>query len=314
MSVENEGQQPANDTAVTDPNVGAPPIETTADDAEPELDDNGDPVVDNETMELEFDGKKWIVAKDVAITLKPALLRQADYTKKTQEIADRARALELQEQGLKTQTEAQKAHFKTATKLAGLGDRIASGVQGIAYDKIDWRGWQALDPDNATAAWREYEILKSEWDAAARDFSQKEQERIESANRESGTRVQTVQAEIARLIPEWTPRGELDVKLQKYGNANGYTDEVMTQATLLSPRFAYDLNRLRLMDEAAAKQKTQQTFDKTQIAQPVTRVGGASGTATRKTTDSSGDALSNAEWVRREQERVAKLRPAIARR
>jgi len=48
------------------------------------------------------------------------------------------------------------------------------------------------------------------------------------------------------------------------------------------------------------------TFDAAQAARPVTRVGGSGGTASRRTTDSSGDALSTDEWVTRERERLRK--------
>ena len=66
------------------------------------------------------------------------------------------------------------------------------------------------------------------------------------------------------------------------------------------------LHKAHLHDEAEKKKQTQQTFDAAQAARPVTRVGGNGGTASRRTTDASGDALSTEEWVKRERERLRK--------
>jgi hypothetical protein len=307
MTIENGGEQPANDTALTvneQPGFKAALAEENnqgAGDQAPEVDDDGNPIVSDETEELEWDGKKWVLPKDAATTLKPALLRQADYTQKTQALADERRAHETREAEFKTSMEVQRAHFQAATKIAALDDQLAP------YAKLspqEWMNLHASDPAAYEQHRVNYDFLKNQRDAVARDFSEKERARAENENRERGNQVQKVQAEIARLIPEWTPGNEVDLKLTRYGIEQGLSKEDMAHAILRQPKFALALKRLHDYDEAAKKQKTQQTFEKTQQAQPVTRVGGSGGSLTRKTTDKSGDALPTAEWIRREQERV----------
>ncbi len=297
--------QAANDIAVTDDKTVTTTDQTTdtgaTEGGEPELDDDGNPVVRDETEELEWDGKKWVLPKDAVATLKPALLRQGDYTKKTQEIADARRALDADREGFSKQTEAQKTHFQAATKLAGLDERLGE------YAKVNWQELYQANPDLYQQHRIAYDQLKDQRDAVARDFSDKERQRAENENRERGNQVQKVQAEIARLIPEWTPGNDVDLKLTRYGTDLGLSKEDMAHAILRNPKFALIIKQLHDYDEAAKKQKTQQTFQKTQQAAPVTRVGGNGGSANqRKTTDSSGDALSDAEWAKREMERTRK--------
>lgn len=61
------------------------------------------------------------------------------------------------------------------------------------------------------------------------------------------------------------------------------------------------------VDKRERAQKKLTTAEKTD---PVKLPGGNSGAASRRTTDSSGDKLSTAEWIRRENERVAAKRTA----
>ncbi len=316
MTIENVPGEGANDTVLTvndQPTFKAAIADEAAsegaEDQAPELDDDGNPIVRDETEELEWDGKKWVLPKDAAAAFKPALLRQADYTKKTMEVAEARKALDADREGFKAQTEAQKAHFASATKLAAIDDRLGE------YAKVNWQELYATNPDLYQQHRIAYDQLKDQRDTAARDFSQQEQERQTNAQRESAKRNETAIAEIARHVPGWTPGGELDLKLSAFGTSLGFTPQELGQLAIQHPRLVKEINRLRLYDEAAQKQKPTQSFQKSQEAAPVTRVGGNGGTAQqRKTTDSSGDALSTDEWVKREEERVAKQRQAMGRR
>jgi len=141
-------------------------------------------------------------------------------------------------------------------------------------------------------------------DRAARAWTEKEQEHASHSQRATARRMDEVIAHLPRLVADWSP--ELDVKLAQFGTAHGLTREEMAQATLQNPAFVKLLHKAHQYDEADRKKQTQQTFEAAQAARPVTRVGGGGGTASRRTTDSSGDALSADEWVKRERERLRK--------
>lgn len=307
MSFEN-GAQAANEAVVADQNTDGQVAanETAADQTEGDGAENTEgeegerqaaaPEFVEVTLE---DGRKVKVPKDV----EGHLLRQADYTRKTQEVAEQKRALEAEREQFKGHTEAQKAHFKAATKLAALDEQIAPYAK---MTQQEWANLRAQDPNAFQDHWVNYDILKNQRDTANREFSDLENNRRQTAERENANRTQKALADIARLVPDWTPGGELDVKLSKYGTGLGFSQAELGEMAIRNPQFVHQLNRLRVYDEAAAKQKTQQQFQASQQAQPVTRVGGQGGSATRKTTDASGDQLSAEEWVKRESERLRK--------
>ena len=92
------------DDAVLDaPEVDA---ESYSDDETPEADADGAPdegQPEDDTEEVDWDGAKYRVPKP----LKDALLRQADYTRKTQELAEQRRTVEQHFTSLTQQAELQ---------------------------------------------------------------------------------------------------------------------------------------------------------------------------------------------------------------
>lgn len=300
MTVENGAAEAANDTAQTAvndlPQTGDNQTQHTADDGG----EGGGQEQVVEEFEFDADGEKV----KVPAKLKDYFLRQSDYTKKTMELADHRRALDGEREGFQKQVSFQKEHFQAATKVAALDSQLER------YATVDWAALYQTNPDLYQQHRINYDGLKDQRDAAARDLSSKEQEYRTGQERESANRVQKAIAELTRHLPEWTPNGELDRKMTEYGTARGYSPAEMSGLALQFPKVVADLNRLRLYDEAAKNKSQQQTFQQSQQAKPVTRVGANSGGAARKTTDSSGDALSTAEWARREEERMAAKRQA----
>lgn len=302
MTVENGAAEAANDTVVAE--NAAVPIANEADNTAVDTTDEGEEV-EAQAAEPEFvevtleDGRKIKVPKEA----EGHLLRQADYTRKTQEVAEERRRLEAEREQFKGQTEAQKAHFKAATKLAALDEQIAPYAK---MTQQEWANLRAQDPNVFQDHWVNYDILRNQREAANREFSDLENNRRQTADRENDTRTQKALAEIARLVPDWTRGGELDVKLSKYGISLGFSEVELGEMALRNPQFVHQLNRLRVYDAAAQKLKTQQTFQASQTAQPVTRVGGNGGSAARRTTDASGDGLSTEEWAKRERDRMRK--------
>ena len=272
MTIENGAEQATNDTALQDDDQ----IEACAPDE----------------VEVEYEGKTYRLPSE----LKDALLRQADYTRKTQDVARARKALEAEASAHDSKASSVRAHMLGAARVVALNDQLAQ------YDQLDWRALQQQDPARAQALWQHRGRIKSLRDRAARAWTEKEKEHTSQSQRATARRMDEVRAHLPRLIADWSP--ELDVKLAQYGTAQGLSRPEMMQATLQNPAFVKLLHKAHQADEAETKKKTQQTFEAAQAARPVTRVGGGGGTASRRTTDSSGDALSAEEWAKRERERM----------
>ena len=269
MSVENGADEAANESALPDELDQAP-----------------------EAVAVEYEGKTYTLPPE----LKDALLRQADYTRKTQDVAQGRKALEAERAEHDGRAGGLRGHVLEAARVVAIADQLAR------LDQIDWRALQAQDPARAQALWQERAQLKDLRSRAARTWSETEQERRTHSQRASARRMDEVNAQLPRLIADWSP--ELDRKLRQYGTAQGLSEPEMAQATLQNPLFLKLLHKAHQFDEAMRKQKTQQTFDAAQAARPVTRVGGGGGTASRRTTDASGDALSAEEWVKGVRDRL----------
>lgn len=265
MTIENGAEEAANDTALPE-----------------------------ELVDVVYDGKAYQLPAE----LKDALLRQADYTRKTQEVAEGRRALEAERASHKQDSLSARAHIQDAARVVALNDQL------VQFAQVDWRALTAQDPGRAQALQQQFEQLKDLRNRAVRAWTQREQDHAREAQRATARRASEVHAHLPRLIEGWSP--ELDAKLAECGIAHGLSQEDMAQAALHNPHFVRVLHKAHLHDEAEKKKKTQQSFDAAQAARPVTRVGGNGGTASRRTTDASGDALSTEEWVKRERERLRK--------
>jgi hypothetical protein len=269
MTIENGAQEAANDTALPE-------------DQAPEL------------VDVVYDGKSYQLPPE----LKDALLRQADYTRKTQEVAQARKAVEAACAEHHQSAAHTRAHIQDAARIVALNDQLAQ------FGQVDWQALQARDPAGAQNLYRQFEQIKSLRDRAARAWLQKEQDHASHAKRATARRVDEVHAHLPRLIADWSP--ELDERLRVYGTEQGLSHDEMVQAALHNPIFLKLLHKAHQFDEAAKTRQVKQTFEAAQGARPVTRVGGTGGTAGRRTTDASGDALSTEEWVKRDRERMRK--------
>lgn len=91
---------------------------------------------DPEPVEVVYDGKSYQLQSE----LKDALLRQADYTRKTQEVAQTRKALEAARAEHHQHVANTRAHMQDAARIVALNDQLAQFAQ------VDWRALQAQDP------------------------------------------------------------------------------------------------------------------------------------------------------------------------
>jgi len=255
------------ETPEVETNDAAQTVETeNPEDGEAEVAEQTAPAEDLE--EIEFEGEKVKVPKKI----KEGLLRQADYTRKTQELAEQRKAFEASRETAGT------VHKDYVEALASVK---AYDAQLARYENVDWATLEATDLASAQSHWRTFTQLKDARSAAEKTANEKQQSLDLESQRARATRAQEVQAELTKLIPDWTPGGDLDQKLAKFGTAQGLSHQDLADATLRNPAFVKLLNLARIGADLQAKDANTKKIAAAQAVKPAAEIGSRSATATK---------------------------------
>lgn len=206
-------------TTEVDEDLDFAPLETETQDEAPS------PYEDLE--EVEHNGETFTIPK----ALKPALMMQADYTRKTQDLAHQRRSWEAERE---QQAEALHVNFAERARLVAIDDSLEQ------LETLDWQALDAVDPQQAQALWAQYHELAQARGELAAAMEQQGWEEALKAQHDHAMRVQDGLEVLAREIDGWSP--ELAGKLMQFGQAElGFTPEEMSQA--MDPRLIKLLHR-----------------------------------------------------------------------
>ena len=270
---------PNDDSLLTDqPDEGATGTES-----------DGAETPDDESEEVEHEGRKYVIPK----ALKSALMMQADYTRKTQEVAETRRALEAQQAQIQQQAQTQREYLQDAAKIVALNEQIQQ------FDQVDWNTLNEQDPVKAQQLWINYSRLKDARNDALGQLQQKEQQRALQAQQEAAKRLEESNAALSREIKGWGP--ELAGKLRDFAVGKlGFTAQEMGQVT--DARIVKLLHRAYLGDQLVSKQVAGATQKPTQVVKPVRTVGG------NAPAGKDPGRMSTDEWMRHRNEQLRKSR------
>lgn len=150
-----------------------------------------------EVEEVDFEGKKYAVPKDI----KDALLRQADYTRKTQEVAETRKQLEARAAEVRQFGELQQG------LIEDMADFRAAQKAEKAYEQIDWVSWSNQDPAAAQAEFFRYAQLKARREELEKQVqtkaSQFQQQRGMETQQAIAKRFQEAEAALASDDKTW---------------------------------------------------------------------------------------------------------------
>ncbi len=104
---------------------------------------------EEEAEEVEFEGKSYKIPKE----LKPALLRQSDYTKKTQELAEHRKLVADQLDFVQTQRKL------LADASQDFADLRAAELELAKFSQINWQEIANADPGRAIALSKQHESV-----------------------------------------------------------------------------------------------------------------------------------------------------------
>lgn len=245
--------------------------ETEAEDAELE-----ESTAEPDEEEVEFEGEKY----KLPAKLKDALLRQSDYTRKTQEVAEIRRQAEAEKQQIAQEREFIQHNLKDVTTVTALDQQIAQ------YQGINWDELTESDPVQAMKLERQLRNLQAQREQAASAVTQRQAEFMQRQQQEAARQLQDGQRVLQREIPGWNE--SLAKELVDYGLKRGYAPEVLQNVR--NPQFVIDLYNsyqfTKLREKATQKPKVVQE-------KPVTRIQATKATATR-----DEDSMSADEWAK----------------
>ncbi|MFZ5720315.1 MAG: hypothetical protein ACOY5Y_12745 [Pseudomonadota bacterium] len=233
-----------------------------------------EPAPEPELFELELDGE----VHTLPAALKGAFLRQADYTRKTQELAEHRRALDSEREAFAREAAAGRSANRDRVRLALLDEQLSD------FEGVDWDAFAAEDPEGAQALWGRFEAVakaREELDYAVRHADERDQLRAARAAAEAMAKTG---ARLREEIDGWSP--DVAARLVEYAQAFGVTLEELAEAA--DPRLWKLLHKAWKADEAASAPTV-----RADVRPAVVLAGGGPGGGSVR------DELGTKEWMRR---------------
>ena len=174
-------------------------------DAPPQA-ESEEPTPGDELIEVEYEGKTHRVPPE----LKDALLRQSDYTRKAQEVAEQRKRLESEQAFIQQQAQFQQQYSKDIAQLSAIDNQLQQ------YQSIDWAAALDQDPISANKAYIQFQQLQNTRAAMAQALGQKAGEFQQAEQQRSAQAVEATRQAVQKL-QGWTP--QVDVELDKFTSA-----------------------------------------------------------------------------------------------
>lgn len=248
-----------------------------------EIDGEDNPEEESElddTEEVDFEGKKYRVSKEI----KDALLRQSDYTRKTQELAEHRKQVDA---ALERINSVGQAETQALAQVAMVAAQIKQ------YEDIDWNAWDETDPVAANRARWELTQLQQQQQAAVTQYQNVGNQKLSMVQQETAKRLEEADRFAASNIPGWS-REKAQATLDFSRTAYGLTNDELAGAIADKPEvlmLLHDAMEGRKLRETAA---TAKKIEAKQAIRPAASVKGAS-PAIR----GLDDKLSAEEWIKR---------------
>lgn len=212
-----------------------PEPDQSSDDA-PDLDTQG---TDPEFEEVEYEGKRYALPKE----LKDAILRQSDYTRKTQELAQQREQSQAEIAAEKARIEADRANFQAAARLVALDDRLQQ------FANVDWQALSQSDPVAAQQQFFQYQQLKDARGGLVAQIQQHESQRALQEREATARAMQQANEVLGREIKGWSP--EVAKELRAVAKSLGADDKSVD--SIREPWVVRALYAQKVLSEMTAK-------------------------------------------------------------
>lgn len=206
--------QEEGDSVVEEPEAEAE-VEESSEEDQPEAEEEAD----SEDAVFQIGDEE--VTSSQLLDWKANGLRQDDYTRKTQELAQERREME---ENLSKQEAALRAEYES--KLASVADAQASELE--RFQNINWDELRETDPYEYQQQWTDYQRTQ----IAAAETQRRIAEEVEKSQKQRDEEFKAIVAEQAKLVKEYIPeladpqKGQaLMSQMSEYLSNEGYSSE-----------------------------------------------------------------------------------------
>lgn len=264
-----ELEQPAEmpDSAAADNAGGEGQHQAGAHDANPFDDaDSQEQPDEEENEEVEVGERKISLPKTVAERLKSERMMHADYTQKTQSVAEERKAMQVERETMQRQST---AYVQDVAKVIAIDDQLAQ------YARVDWPLLMDEDPVTAMKYQHAQTQLQNQRAQAVNELTQKQQHTALEEQQGIAKQAQDASGYFAREIKGWSE--ERNTTLQKYATAEGIDMSVLGKALLQSPAIVKLVNKAEMYDQLVKKQSPKQA--PAAAAKPAIKIGSGGASA-----------------------------------
>ena len=176
-----------------------------AEPVEGEVDEEAlEPNPEEDLEEFDWDGKKVKGPKG----LKDGLLRQADYTRKTQELAEDKRGVAETRRQLEEQSKASDEEMNARAALISIDSDLKS------YENVDWDAWETQDLFAAQAGFRKFQQLQAARGQVSGYLGERQKARTDQTQQDTAKRLQETRQFAETKIKGWSP--DVDAKITEF--------------------------------------------------------------------------------------------------
>lgn len=159
--------------------------------------------------EVEIEGKTYQVPSEI----KSALMRQQDYTRKTQEVAEQRKLVQLQQQAAQMEQMFREQAAPEFEALAKLEAQIAQ------FKNVDWN---SLDMETMVRYRHSLDVVKEQREEAKQALERRQREFQNTLTQKQQEMLQQGQEWLRRNLPKWD--ADEARAIAQYGQEQGFTD------------------------------------------------------------------------------------------
>ena len=242
-----------------------------------------------EEVETEFGGKKYRIPK----ALEAERLMHADYTRKTQEVAEQRRQVEAIRAQWEQEKQAEQAAENERLELRTVQNAVKQ------YEAIDWQSFHAQDPESAQRQFMQYQMLRNKASELEGAVNTKKQQTLAQQQAMREQILQAANDYLRQQIPDWSPTTAQAIR-STGTDVYGFKAEEL--ANVVDPRFVRVMHDAMLYRKSL--EKAVKPVEQKPQPQPVRKVGSSAPAA------KDPDKMGTEEWMKWRNAQIKKQRSA----